>query len=34
MSEGMGGKCMRCGKPEHQQGQKCLPEMATLVTQG
>ena len=24
---GMEGKCMRCGKPEHQPGQKCEPRM-------
>ena len=26
---GMEGKCMRCGKPEHQQGQKCAAKNAT-----
>ena len=25
---GMEGKCMRCGKPEHQQGQKCAAKNA------
>ena len=25
---GMGGKCMRCGKPEHQQGEKCAAKNA------
>ena len=25
---GMEGKCMRCGKPEHQQGQKCAVKNA------
>ena len=25
---GMKGKCMRCGKPEHQQGQKCAAKNA------
>ena len=25
---GMEGKCMRCGKPEHQQGQKCVAKNA------
>ena len=25
---GKGGKCMRCGKPEHQQGQKCAAKNA------
>ena len=25
---GMGGKCMRCGKPEHQPGQKCTAKNA------
>ena len=25
---GMGGKCMRCGKPEHQPGQKCAAKNA------
>ena len=25
---GMEGKCMRCGKPEHQPGQKCLTKNA------
>ena len=25
--QGMEGKCMRCGKPEHQPGQKCQPRM-------
>ena len=25
---GMEGKCMRCGKPEHQQGQKCATKNA------
>ena len=24
---GMEGKCMRCGKPEHQPGQKCPAKM-------
>ena len=27
-SPGMEGKCMRCGKPEHQQGQKCAAKNA------
>ena len=26
---GMEGKCMRCGKPEHQQGQKCAAKNAS-----
>ena len=25
---GMEGKCMRCGKPEHQPGQKCAAKNA------
>ena len=25
---GMEGKCMRCGKPEHQQGEKCAAKNA------
>ena len=25
---GMEGKCMRCGKPEHQPGQKCVAKNA------
>ena len=27
-SPGMEGKCMRCGKPEHQQGEKCAAKNA------
>ena len=27
-SPGMEGKCMKCGKPEHQQGQKCAAKNA------
>ena len=27
-SPGMEGKCMRCGKPEHQPGQKCAAKNA------
>ena len=27
---GMEGKCMRCGKPEHQPGQKCAAKNANL----
>ena len=27
-SQGMEGKCMRCGKPEHQPGQKCAAKNA------
>ena len=29
---GMEGKCMRCGKPEHQQGQKCVAKNAKCKT--
>ena len=28
---GMEGECMRCGKPEHQQGQKCAAEQDTHI---
>ena len=28
---GMEGKCMRCGKPEHQPGQKCVAKNASQV---
>ena len=27
----MEGKCMRCGKPEHQPGQKCAPKNAKAL---
>ena len=27
---GMEGKCMRCGKPEHQPGQKCMAKNASV----
>ena len=30
--QGMEGKCMRCGKPEHQPGQKCQPRMPNVKT--
>ena len=29
---GMEGKCMRCGKPEHQPGQKCVAKNAKCKT--
>ena len=29
---GMEGKCMRCGRPEHQQGEKCAAKNGTLET--
>ena len=29
---GMEGKCMRCGRPEHQQGENVLPGMPSAKT--
>ena len=29
---GMEGKCMKCGKPEHQPGQKCPAKMQSART--
>ena len=29
---GMEGKCMRCGRPEHQQGEKCAAKNVNAKT--